>query len=101
MYYIIYAEDKADSWEQRKAARPAHLARMQPLVEQGKVLMAGPCPKEDTTDFSQCGVSGSVIVAEFDSLVQAQAWADEDPYVQAGVYAKVTVKPFIKVLPAC
>ncbi|MFC3096015.1 YciI family protein [Alteromonas sediminis] len=99
MYYIIYAEDAPDTWDKRKAARPEHLARMKPLVEQGRVLVAGPCPNEDTETISDAGVSGSVLIIDFDNLEDAQKWADADPYVAAGVYQSVVVKPFIKVLP--
>ena len=99
MYYLIYAEDAPDKWEQRKATRNAHLKRMQPLVEQGRVLVAGPCPNDDAATITEAGVSGSVLIIDFDSLDAAKQWADADPYMEAGVYQKVTVKPFVKVLP--
>lgn len=98
MYYAIISQDVADSLPMRQAARPAHLARLQLLTEQQRLLLAGPHPKSDAVD-GEAGFSGSLIVAEFDNLGAAQAWADADPYVAAGVYAQVTVKPFIKVLP--
>ena len=84
MYYIIYAEDHPNSLEKRKATRPAHLERMQPLVDAGRVLAAGPCPVEDSSTPTDAGFSGSVIIAEFDSLQAAKEWADDDPYVQFG-----------------
>ena len=100
MLYVIYGVDAPDMWETRKATRAAHLERMQPLVDAGRVFAAGPCPLEDSPTITDAGVSGSVIIAEFTSLQEAQAWADQDPYMLAGVYAKVDVKPFIKVLPS-
>lgn len=100
MLYAIIGEDFPDSLSQRSAARPAHLERLQSLQNQGRLLVAGPCPAIDSADPGPAGFSGSLIVAEFVSLADAQAWADIDPYVLAGVYARVTVKPFKKVLPA-
>ena len=100
MLYAIIGEDRAGSLEQRLAARPAHLERLQNLQAEGRLILAGPCPAIDSPDPGPAGFSGSVIVAEFESLVAAQAWADADPYVAAGVYGKVAVKPFKKVLPA-
>ena len=100
MLYAFIAEDRAGTLDQRLAARPAHLARLQALQAEGRLVIAGPCPAIDSPDPGPAGFSGSVIVAEFDSLTTAQAWADADPYVAAGVYGKVTVKPFKKVLPA-
>jgi len=100
MLYVINGEDRPDSLEQRMAARPAHLERLQALQAEGRMILAGPCPAIDSPDPGPAGFSGSLIVAEFASLAAAQAWADADPYVAAGVYAKVTVKPFKKVLPA-
>jgi uncharacterized protein YciI len=88
-----------DSLNQRLAARPAHLERLQALQQAGRLLLAGPFPAIDSNDPGAAGFSGSLIVAEFDSLTDAQAWADADPYVAAGVYAGVSVKPFKKVLP--
>ena len=100
MLYAIIAEDCAGSLEQRLAARPAHLERLQALQADGRLILAGPCPVIDSPDPGPAGFSGSLIVAEFASLAAAQAWADADPYIAAGVYEKVTVKPFKKVLPA-
>ena len=99
MLYAIISEDVADRLEKRKGARPAHLERIQELVDAGRVLLAGPHPAIDNDDPGEAGFTGSLVVAEFDDLEAAQAWADADPYVDAGVYAKVTVKPFKKVLP--
>ena len=99
MLYSIVGEDVANSLEHRLAARPAHLERLQALVDQGRLVLAGPNPAIDSADPGADGFSGSLIVAEFDSLEKAQAWADADPYIEAGVYANVTVKPFKKVLP--
>jgi len=99
MWYMIYAEDVANSLENRLAARPDHLARLTQLQQQGRLLVAGPTPAIDSEDPGAAGFSGSLVIAEFDSLIDAQAWADVDPYVAAGVYAKVTVKPYKKVLP--
>ena len=100
MLYANIAEDRAGSLEQRLAARPAHLARLQALQADGRLIIAGPCPAIDSPDPGPAGFSGSLIVAEFASLAEAQSWADVDPYIAAGVYEKVTVKPFKKVLPA-
>lgn len=99
MLYAIIGEDVAGSLDQRLAARPAHLARLQALQAEGRMILAGPCPAIDAADPGPAGFSGSLIVAEFASLAAAQAWADADPYVAAGVYAKVTVKPFRQVFP--
>ncbi|MEP7705709.1 YciI family protein [Paraglaciecola sp. 25GB23A] len=99
MWYVIYSDDVENSLPLRKTTRPAHLARIQQLVDQGRVLVAGPCPAIDSEDPGEAGFSGSVVIAEFDSLAEAQTWADTDPYMLAGVYARVTVKPFKKVLP--
>ena len=99
MWYAIISEDIEDSLEKRLAARADHLVRLTALVDQGRLLIAGPHPVADSTDTGTAGFTGSLIVAEFDSLADAEAWADTDPYVAAGVYAKVTVKPYIKVLP--
>lgn len=99
MFYVIYGEDCMDSLEKRLATRPAHLERLQIMQDQGRLLLAGPCPAIDNVDPGPAGFSGSLIVAEFDSLEQAKTWADADPYVKEGVYNKVTVKPFKKVLP--
>jgi uncharacterized protein YciI len=100
MLYAIVGEDRADSLAARLAARPAHLERLKALQEEGRMILAGPCPTIDSPDPGPAGFSGSLIVAEFTSLEAAKAWADADPYVAAGVYEKVTVKPFKKVFPA-
>ena len=99
MWYAIMSEDVENSLELRKSARPAHLERVKELVAEGRLLIAGPHPAVDGIDPGPAGFSGSLIIAEFDSLQDAETWANEDPYVQAGVYAKVTVKPFKQVLP--
>lgn len=100
MLYAIVGEDRPDSLDARLAARPAHLERLKTLQAEGRVVLAGPFPAIDAADPGPAGFSGSLIVAEFESLDAAQTWADADPYVAAGVYAGVTVKPFRKVLPA-
>lgn len=100
MFYAIVGQDVSDSLDKRLAARPAHLDRLQALQQAGRLLLAGPFPVIDSNDPGAAGFSGSLIVAEFDSLADAQAWADADPYVATGVYASVHVKPFKKVLPA-
>ncbi|MDP1927000.1 MAG: YciI family protein [Thiobacillus sp.] len=100
MLYAIVGQDVPDSLNQRLAARPAHLERLHALQQAGRVLLAGPFPALDNNDPGPAGFTGSLIVAEFDDLHTAQAWADADPYVAAGVYASVSVKPFKKVLPA-
>jgi len=100
MLYAIVGQDVPDSLNQRLAARPAHLQRLQALQQAGRLLLAGPFPNIDSNDSGSAGFSGSLIVAEFDTLADAQAWADADPYVAAGVYASVNVKPFKKVFPA-
>ncbi|BBP04307.1 hypothetical protein TPL01_28290 [Sulfuriferula plumbiphila] len=99
MWYAIMGEDVGDSLTHRMAARPAHLERLKSLHDQGRLLLAGPFPAIDSLDPGSAGFSGSLIVAEFGSLEAAKAWADADPYVTAGVYARVVVKPFKKVLP--
>lgn len=99
MLYMINGEDMPGTLDQRLAARPAHLERLQALQAAGRLILAGPCPAIDSPDPGPAGFSGSLIVAEFPSLADAQAWAEADPYVAAGVYARVTVKPFMKVLP--
>jgi len=99
MWYVIYAQDREDSLVARKAARPAHLERIHALAEQGRLLVAGPMPNIDSPDPGPEGFSGSTIIAEFDSLDDAQDWAGADPYVEAGVYINVDVRPFIKALP--
>ena len=99
MWYAIIADDVDNSLDARMAARPAHLARLQALHEAGRLLLAGPFPAIDSNDPGPAGFSGSMIVAEFDSLADAQAWADVDPFVASGVYARVQVRPFRKTLP--
>lgn len=99
MLYAIIASDVANSLEKRLAARPAHLERLQQLKDAGRVVLAGPHPAIDSNDPGAAGFSGSLIVAEFESLAAAQRWADADPYIAAGVYDKVVVKPFKQVLP--
>ena len=99
MLYAIIAEDYPDSLEKRLAARPAHIERLNQLKTEGRVIVCGPHPAIDSDDPGPAGFTGSLIVAEFDSLQAATDWADIDPYVKAGVYARVTVKPFKKVLP--
>jgi len=99
MLYSFVSDDIDDSLTRRKAARPEHLARLEALQGEGRLVLAGPNPRVDGEQPGAAGFSGSLIVAEFESLAQAQAWADADPYVAAGVYARVTVKPFVKVLP--
>lgn len=97
MLYVIYAEDAADSLEKRNSVRPAHLARLQLLQDEGRLIVAGPLPAVDSNEPGPAGFTGSVIVAEFSSLETAQSWANDDPYIAAGVYDKVTVKPFKRV----
>ena len=100
MLYMIVGEDRPNSLAGRLATRPAHLARLQALQEQGRLILAGPCPAIDSPDPGPAGFSGILIVAEFASLEAAKTWADADPFFAAGVYAKVSVKPFKKALPA-
>lgn len=100
MFYAIMATDKADSLSARLVARPDHLARLQTLQDAGRLLLAGPHPAIDAADPGSAGFTGSLVVAEFASLEQAQAWADDDPYVAAGVYQQVMIKPFKRVFPA-
>jgi uncharacterized protein YciI len=99
MLYAIIAEDVPNSLENRLETRPAHLARLDILKAQGRLILAGPHPAIDASDPGAAGFTGSLIVAEFSSLSEAKTWADADPYKEAGVYARVTVKPFRKVLP--
>ena len=99
MYYAIISEDVENSLEKRLGARPAHLARLEQLRDDGRLLIAGPHPAIDSEDPGTNGFSGSLVVAEFASLEDAQSWADADPYIEAGVYAEVKVKPFKKVFP--
>lgn len=100
MLYAITGQDVPDSLEKRQSARPAHLARLTALQDAGRLLLAGPFPAVDAVDPGPAGFSGSLIVAEFASLQEAEAWAQADPYVAAGVYAQVSVKPFRKTFPA-
>ena len=99
MLYAIMSEDVKNSLEKRLSVRPAHVERLVKLKDEGRLVLAGPHPAIDSDDPGTNGFTGSLIVAEFDSLEAAQAWADTDPYIDAGVYAKVAVKPFKKVLP--
>lgn len=99
MLYAIMGQDVENSLERRMSVRPKHLARVQLLIDAGRVLIAGPHPAIDDEDPGEAGFTGSLIVAEFDSLADARAWAEADPYVEAGVYASVTVKPFKKIAP--
>jgi len=99
VWYVIEGYDGQDVLGARLAARAAHLARLQALQAQGRLLLAGPCPAIDTEDPGAAGFSGSVVIASFDDLDAARAWADADPYVAAGVYQRVDVRPFRKVLP--
>lgn len=99
MLYLILGHDHPGSLPARQAARPAHLARLEALCAQGRLVLAGPCPAIDAEDPGPAGFSGSLIVAEFASLEDARAWADADPYLAAGVYERVDVRPFRKVLP--
>lgn len=99
MLYAILSEDVADSLEARRQTRPVHLARLEILKEQGRLVIAGPHPAIDSNDPGNAGFTGSLVIAEFENLEAAQAWANADPYVEAGIYARVVVKPFKKVLP--
>jgi uncharacterized protein YciI len=99
MLYAIIAKDVDNSLEKRLATRPAHLERLNALLDEGRLILAGPHPAIDCVDPGDAGFSGSLIVAEFEDLEQAQAWASEDPYQHAGVYDSVEVKPFKKVMP--
>lgn len=99
MLFSIVAQDVEDSLPQRLQARPAHVERLKSLLDQGRLILAGPNPSIEAEDPGEAGFSGSIIIAEFDSLADARAWADADPYIAAGVYADVSVKPFKKVLP--
>ena len=99
MWYAIYSTDVPDSLPLRKKTRPAHLKRLELLRDDGRLLLAGPFPAVDNDDPGPAGFTGSLVVAEFDSLEAAQAWADADPYIEAGIYQHSIVKPFRKVLP--
>jgi uncharacterized protein YciI len=99
MLYAIISQDIEESLARRLAARPAHLARLHALQDQGRLILAGPHPAIDSETPGEAGFTGSLVIAEFDSLNDAQQWAETDPYIDAGVYAHVTVKPFKKVFP--
>ena len=99
MLYVVFSEDVDNSLPLRMEARSAHLSRLRQLQDEGRLVMAGPCPAIDSNEPGEAGFTGSLVVAEFASLAQARAWADADPYVEAGVYKQVIVKPFKKVLP--
>lgn len=99
MLYAIIGEDVANSLEKRKSVRDRHIARLQQLQDEGRMVLAGPNPAIDSDDPGPAGFTGSIIIAEFESLDAAEAWAEADPYIEAGVYATVTVKPFKQVFP--
>jgi len=99
MWYAIISEDVEDSLEKRRAARPDHVARLTALRDAGRLLIAGPNPAVDSPEPGSAGFTGSLVVADFESLEDARDWADADPYVEAGVYEDVTVKPYVLVLP--
>ena len=99
MWYVINGTDTEDSLERRLTVRAAHVARLQQLQNEGRLLLAGPYPAVDSNDPGPAGFTGSLIIAEFESMEEAQAWANADPYVEAGVYAHISVKPFRKTLP--
>lgn len=99
MWYAIMSEDQEDTLDKRHQARPDHVARLTALVDEGRLLVAGPHPAIDATDPGPAGFSGSLVIVDFESLDAAREWADADPYVAAGVYRKVVVKPFNRVLP--
>lgn len=100
MYYMICSQDVENSLALRLETREKHLTRLRELTAQGRLLLAGPLPAVDANDPGEAGFTGSLVIAEFADLAQAQAWADADPYIEAGVYEKVIVKPYKKVLPA-
>ena len=100
MFYAIISQDVENSLEKRMSVRTDHIARLKTLQDEGRMLIAGPHPKIDSEDPGPAGFTGSLIVAEFESLEDAQSWADADPYIAAGVYEKVIVKPFKKVFPS-
>ncbi|PSW11489.1 hypothetical protein C9J01_16190 [Photobacterium rosenbergii] len=99
MWYVIFSQDVENSLERRLSVREKHLARLKDLQQQGRLLVAGPMPAIDSENPGEAGFTGSTVIAEFNSLDDAQTWADADPYIEAGVYEKVIVKPFKKVLP--
>jgi len=100
MLYMIHGEDIPNSAEKRAQARPAHLARVQQVIDAGRMILAGPLPNIDSPDPGPAGMGGSLIVAEFESLAAAKTWIEADPYVTQGVFARVTVKPFKQIFPA-
>ncbi|GAK87989.1 YciL protein [Vibrio ponticus] len=97
MWYVIFSQDVENSLEKRMSVRPEHLARLQTLQDESRLLTAGPMPAIDSENPAEAGFTGSTVIAKFDSLEDAQAWADADPYIAAGVYQSVIVKPFKKV----
>ena len=97
MWYVIFSQDVENSLEKRLSVRPQHLDRLQTLHDEGRLLTAGPMPAIDSDNPGEAGFTGSTVIAEFNSLENAQAWADADPYIEAGVYQNVIVKPFKKV----
>lgn len=99
MLYAIISQDVKNSLEKRMSVRPAHIKRLEELKEQGRLILAGPHPAIDNSEPGPAGFTGSLVVAEFESLEVAQSWADNDPYIESGAYESVTVKPFKKVLP--
>ncbi|WP_266172090.1 YciI family protein [Dyella subtropica] len=99
MWFAIIGQDVPDSLEKRKAARPAHIERLQKLLDEGRLLVAGPFPAIESEDPGPAGFTGSLILAEFPSQAEAETWANADPYVAAGVYVSVSIKPFRKALP--
>lgn len=99
MWYVIFGHDGEGSLERRRANRPAHLARVESLRDAGRLLLAGPCPAIDSPDPGPAGFTGTLIVAEFDSLAAARAWAETDPYLSGGAWEHVDVRPFLKVMP--
>ncbi|MCP1726950.1 uncharacterized protein YciI [Natronospira proteinivora] len=99
MWYVIIGQDRPDSMDARKQARPAHLARLEALQSAGRLLVAGPCPRDDSPTPGPSGISGSVVIAEFPDLAEARAWAEADPYLAQGVFESVEVRPFIQALP--
>jgi len=99
MWYLIEGFDAADSLPKRKANRAAHLARVEAMRDEGRLLVAGPCPAIDASDPGPAGYTGSVLIVEFASLDEARRWADADPYLEAGAWARVDVRPFVKVMP--
>jgi hypothetical protein len=99
VWYVIYSKDRDDSLQARLQARAAHVARLESLLETGRLLLAGPRPVIDSPDPGPAGFQGSLVVARFDSLDDARDWADADPYIEAGVYESVEVTPFIRIMP--